>query len=135
MMTTRAPMPASFSAATSPMPEVAPVATMVLPFILRPLKLTQCRWHLGLLARRERGDARFGAIAATGRLPAAGFDRDPLALCWRERGREAAPRFERARKDRSMAKDQQGLTVTGSSRSAQALDRAVADYYALTGDP
>ena len=34
-----------------------------------------------------------------------------------------------------MAKDQQGLTLAGSTESAQALDRAVADYYGLTGDP
>ncbi len=34
-----------------------------------------------------------------------------------------------------MAKDQQGLTVAGSPESAAALDRAVADYYGLTGDP
>ncbi len=34
-----------------------------------------------------------------------------------------------------MAKDQQGLTLAGSSASAGAFDRAVADYYALGGDP
>ena len=34
-----------------------------------------------------------------------------------------------------MAKDQQGLTLAGSKASAEAFDRAVADYYALTGDP
>jgi tetratricopeptide (TPR) repeat protein len=34
-----------------------------------------------------------------------------------------------------MAKDQQGLTVTGSPQSAEAFDRAIADYYGLTGDP
>ena len=34
-----------------------------------------------------------------------------------------------------MAKDQQGLTLAGSAASAQAFDRAVADYYALGGDP
>ena len=34
-----------------------------------------------------------------------------------------------------MAKDQQGLTLAGSSASAVAFDRAVADYYALGGDP
>ena len=34
-----------------------------------------------------------------------------------------------------MAKDQQGLTLTGSSKSAEAFDRAVADYFGLTGDP
>ena len=34
-----------------------------------------------------------------------------------------------------MAKDQQGLTLAGSPQSAEALDRAVADYYGLTGDP
>jgi tetratricopeptide (TPR) repeat protein len=37
--------------------------------------------------------------------------------------------------DKSMAKDQQGLTLAGSKASAEAFDRAVADYYALTGDP
>ena len=34
-----------------------------------------------------------------------------------------------------MAADQQGLKLTGSSRSAEAFNRAVADYYGLTGDP
>jgi tetratricopeptide (TPR) repeat protein len=34
-----------------------------------------------------------------------------------------------------MAKDQQGLTLAGSSESAAAFDRAIADYYGLTGDP
>jgi tetratricopeptide (TPR) repeat protein len=34
-----------------------------------------------------------------------------------------------------MAKDQQGLTLAGSRDSAAAFDRAVADYYGLTGDP
>ncbi len=34
-----------------------------------------------------------------------------------------------------MAKDQQGLILAGSPRSAEAFDRAVADYYGLTGDP
>jgi tetratricopeptide (TPR) repeat protein len=34
-----------------------------------------------------------------------------------------------------MAKDQQGLALTGSPASAGAFDRAVADYYGLTGDP
>ncbi len=34
-----------------------------------------------------------------------------------------------------MAKDQLGLTLAGSADSARALDRAVADYWALTGDP
>ncbi len=34
-----------------------------------------------------------------------------------------------------MAKDQQGLTLAGSPKSAQAFDRAVADYFGLTGDP
>jgi len=34
-----------------------------------------------------------------------------------------------------MAKDQQGLTLAGSPASAAAFDRAVADYYGLTGDP
>ncbi len=34
-----------------------------------------------------------------------------------------------------MAKDQQGLPLAGSAASAQAFDRAVADYYALGGDP
>ncbi len=34
-----------------------------------------------------------------------------------------------------MAKDQQGLTLAGSLASAEAFDRALADYYGLTGDP
>src|ERR1700722_20031909 len=34
-----------------------------------------------------------------------------------------------------MAKDQQGLLLSGSPASAEAFDRAVADYYGLTGDP
>jgi hypothetical protein len=34
-----------------------------------------------------------------------------------------------------MAKDQQGLTLAGSTESARAFDSAVADYFALTGDP
>lgn len=34
-----------------------------------------------------------------------------------------------------MAKDQQGLSVSGSAASVAALDRAVADYYAWKGDP
>jgi len=34
-----------------------------------------------------------------------------------------------------MARDQQGLTLAGSSDSAAAFDRAIADYYGLTGDP
>ena len=34
-----------------------------------------------------------------------------------------------------MAKDQQGLTLAGSIESAEAFDRAIADYYGLTGDP
>jgi tetratricopeptide (TPR) repeat protein len=34
-----------------------------------------------------------------------------------------------------MAKDQQGLTLTGSPDSAAAFDLAIADYYGLTGDP
>jgi hypothetical protein len=34
-----------------------------------------------------------------------------------------------------MAKDQQGLPLAGSPASAAAFDRAVADYYGLTGDP
>ncbi|HYA72577.1 MAG TPA: hypothetical protein VEF36_05430, partial [Roseiarcus sp.] len=34
-----------------------------------------------------------------------------------------------------MARDQQGLTLAGSPGSAEAFDRAVADYYGLTGDP
>ncbi len=34
-----------------------------------------------------------------------------------------------------MAKDQQGLTLTGLPQSAEAFDRAVADYFGLTGDP
>jgi tetratricopeptide (TPR) repeat protein len=34
-----------------------------------------------------------------------------------------------------MAKDKQGLTLAGSSESAAAFDRAIADYYGLTGDP
>jgi tetratricopeptide (TPR) repeat protein len=34
-----------------------------------------------------------------------------------------------------MAADQQGLPLAGSPASAEAFDRAVADYYGLTGDP
>src|SRR5271166_5597393 len=69
----------------------------------------------------------------TRRRPASvGFDHDPLALCWRDQGRAA---LKRARRDRWMAKDQQGLTLAGSQQSAEAFDRAVADYYGLTGDP
>ena len=34
-----------------------------------------------------------------------------------------------------MAKDQQGLALAGSSESAAAFDRAIADYYGLAGDP
>ena len=34
-----------------------------------------------------------------------------------------------------MAADQQGLALTGSPESARAYDRAVADYFGLTGDP
>ncbi len=35
----------------------------------------------------------------------------------------------------AVAKDQQGLTLAGSPQSAEAFDRAVADYFGLTGDP
>ena len=34
-----------------------------------------------------------------------------------------------------MARDQQGLALTGSPAAAAAYDRAIADYYGLTGDP
>jgi tetratricopeptide (TPR) repeat protein len=34
-----------------------------------------------------------------------------------------------------MAQDQQGLTLAGAPESAAAFDRAIADYYGLTGDP
>jgi tetratricopeptide (TPR) repeat protein len=34
-----------------------------------------------------------------------------------------------------MAKDQQGLELAGGPESAAAFDRAIADYYGLTGDP
>ena len=34
-----------------------------------------------------------------------------------------------------MAKDQQGLCLAGAPASAEAFDRAVADYYGLTGVP
>jgi tetratricopeptide (TPR) repeat protein len=34
-----------------------------------------------------------------------------------------------------MAKDQQGLKLAGRPESAAAFDRAIADYYGLTGDP
>ncbi len=34
-----------------------------------------------------------------------------------------------------MAKDQQGLALAGAPESAEAFDRAMADYYGLTGDP
>jgi tetratricopeptide (TPR) repeat protein len=34
-----------------------------------------------------------------------------------------------------LARDQQGLALTGAPESARAFDRAMADYYGLTGDP
>ena len=34
-----------------------------------------------------------------------------------------------------MARDQQGLTLAGAPESASAFNRAMADYYGLTGDP
>ena len=34
-----------------------------------------------------------------------------------------------------MARDQQGLALAGAPDSAGAFDRAMADYYGLTGDP
>ena len=34
-----------------------------------------------------------------------------------------------------MARDQQGLALAGAPESAEAFDRAMADYYGLTGDP
>jgi tetratricopeptide (TPR) repeat protein len=34
-----------------------------------------------------------------------------------------------------MAKDQQGLTLAGLPQSAEAFDRAITDYFGLTGDP
>src|ERR1700704_622009 len=34
-----------------------------------------------------------------------------------------------------MARDQQGLALAGAPESAGAFDRAMADYYGLTGDP
>jgi tetratricopeptide (TPR) repeat protein len=34
-----------------------------------------------------------------------------------------------------MAKDQQGLALSGAPESSAAFDRAIADYYGLTGDP
>jgi tetratricopeptide (TPR) repeat protein len=34
-----------------------------------------------------------------------------------------------------MARDQQGLEIAGAPESARAFDRAMADYYGLTGDP
>jgi hypothetical protein len=34
-----------------------------------------------------------------------------------------------------MARDQQGLPLAGERASAEAFDRAIADYYGLTGDP
>ena len=34
-----------------------------------------------------------------------------------------------------MARDQQGLALAGAPESARAFDRAMADYYGLTGDP
>jgi tetratricopeptide (TPR) repeat protein len=37
--------------------------------------------------------------------------------------------------DKSMTRDQQGLTLAGAKPSAEAFDHAVADYYALSGDP
>jgi tetratricopeptide (TPR) repeat protein len=38
-------------------------------------------------------------------------------------------------KDPTMAKDQQGPALSGASESAAAFDRAISDYYGLTGDP
>ncbi len=34
-----------------------------------------------------------------------------------------------------MAKDQQGLALSGAPELGAAFDRAIADYYGLTGDP
>src|SRR5580704_3361016 len=51
-----------------------------------------------------------------------GFARHPPALRW-------------SREDRSMARDQQGLALAGAPESASAFNRAMADYYGLTGDP
>jgi hypothetical protein len=39
------------------------------------------------------------------------------------------------RKEDTMAQDAQGVMVTGSTASVEALDRAVSDYYAWKGDP
>src|ERR1700722_3856522 len=45
------------------------------------------------------------------------------------------PALRSSREDQSMARDQQGLTLAGGPDSAGAFDRAMADYYGLTGDP
>ena len=56
MKTIRAPSPASATTATSPMPEVAPVATMVLPCIeWIPQPLASSLRHLRSLTRRQKG--------------------------------------------------------------------------------
>src|ERR1700736_4414609 len=51
-----------------------------------------------------------------------GFAGDPPALRW-------------SREDQSLARDQQGLALAGAPDSASAFNRAMADYYGLTGDP
>ena len=42
---------------------------------------------------------------------------------------------QRPRLAMRMPKDAQGLTITGSARFGRAFDRAIADYWGLTGDP
>jgi tetratricopeptide (TPR) repeat protein len=51
-----------------------------------------------------------------------GFAGDPRAL-------------RSSREDQSLATDQQGLALAGAPESAAAFNRAMADYYGLTGDP
>ena len=51
----------------------------------------------------------------------------PLAIGSRRKPTPAGPE--------SMAKDQLGLSLAGSDASARAYDRAVSDYWGLTGDP
>ena len=61
----------------------------------------------------------------------------------RRRSRQRAPRVSRAIRQRydgpqrtdRMARDQQGLALAGAPESADAFNRAMADYYGLTGDP
>src|SRR5579864_8585687 len=62
----------------------------------------------------------------------------PIECLRRRRGPVSAAissRYRGRRRTDQMAKDQQGLELAGSAQSAAAFDRAIADYYGLTGDP